>query len=171
MIASILSTATSIGTAGTGGAGGMVPTASAPSVDAFSRSMEHHSGGRLAATDGAQAAAVQPPPAGADAAKPVPGVPPAVDAQAQSRARDALELNGTGAHGGGDAILQGLQKLRGVFDRRESIVTRLMGSSVVDTRTLMAMQMEVAQFSLLVDVTSKLTGKSTQAFDTLMKGQ
>jgi type III secretion system YscI/HrpB-like protein len=37
--------------------------------------------------------------------------------------------------------------------------------------TLLAVQMEVVNFSMLVDVTSKLTGKSTQAFDTLLKGQ
>jgi type III secretion system YscI/HrpB-like protein len=31
--------------------------------------------------------------------------------------------------------------------------------------------MEVANFTLLVDISSKLTGKTTQALDTLMKGQ
>jgi hypothetical protein len=31
--------------------------------------------------------------------------------------------------------------------------------------------MEMVNYSLLVDTTSKLTGKSTQSFDSLMKGQ
>lgn len=167
MIASVLSTTTSLASAGTGGTSLAAP---ARSVDAFSRSMEREKAGQLAANGQApaQATAVQTLPTGAE---PVAKVPPAAQAEAQSRARDALGLNGAARGGGGDAILHGLQKLRGVFDRRESMVTRLMASNVADTKTLMAMQMEVAQFSLLVDVASKLTGKSTQAFDTLMKGQ
>jgi type III secretion system YscI/HrpB-like protein len=46
-----------------------------------------------------------------------------------------------------------------------------MGRSSQDASMLMSMQMEVVNYTLMVDVTSKLTGKSTQSFDTLMKGQ
>ena len=46
-----------------------------------------------------------------------------------------------------------------------------MKSNVVDTNALLAMQMEVAQYTILVDVSSKLTGKAAQSLDTLMKGQ
>ncbi|MBC8130274.1 MAG: type III secretion system inner rod subunit SctI, partial [Rhizobiaceae bacterium] len=71
----------------------------------------------------------------------------------------------------GDSILDGIQRLRGVFDAREARIADLMDGRTMDAGTLMAMQMEVANFTLLVDITSKLTGKSTQALDTLMKGQ
>lgn len=71
----------------------------------------------------------------------------------------------------GDAIIEGMQKLRGVFDDQTGRLASLTNSKNLDIASLMTMQMEVVRFSLLVEVTSKLTGKSTQAFDTLMKGQ
>ncbi|WP_181705354.1 type III secretion system inner rod subunit SctI [Chthonobacter rhizosphaerae] len=71
----------------------------------------------------------------------------------------------------GDLILDGLSRLRGVFDRGNDRLAELSGSPVTDIQTLYDMQVEMTNFTLLVDVTSKLTGKSTQAFDTLMKGQ
>lgn len=163
MLASILSVGASVGSAGTAAANAAAP---AKSVEAFSRSMERHSTPQVAAN---QPAAGQPAPASNDAVPAVPASSPAVDTQAQSRAREALELTGPSNHG--DAILGGLQRLRGIFDKQEGIVSRLMSGSAANTGTMLAMQMEVANFSLLVEVTSKLTGKSTQAFDTLMKGQ
>jgi type III secretion system YscI/HrpB-like protein len=97
------------------------------------------------------------------------------DLDAQERARRGLgleEVQGEAVKSQpGDMILDGLQKLRGVFDARESRVAELMNRSTLDAGTLMAVQMEVANFTLLVDISSKLTGKSTQALDTLMKGQ
>lgn len=97
------------------------------------------------------------------------------DLDAQERARRGLGLEGaqneTIKSEPGDMILDGLQKLRGVFDARESRVAELMNRSTVDAGTLMAVQMEMTNFTLLVDISSKLTGKSTQALDTLMKGQ
>ena len=42
---------------------------------------------------------------------------------------------------------------------------------ITDMKTLLAVQMETVNYSVLVDVTSKLTGKSTQAFESLLKGQ
>jgi type III secretion system YscI/HrpB-like protein len=98
-----------------------------------------------------------------------------VDASTPSeRARRALELEGVkdpAKASGGDLILDGLQKLRGTFDARQTKVSALLNSSAADATTLLAMQVEVANYTLMVDVTSKLTGKSTQSFDTLMKGQ
>jgi type III secretion system YscI/HrpB-like protein len=90
------------------------------------------------------------------------------------RTRRALDVDGVKdapRPSGGDLILDGLQKLRGAFDSRHSSVSKLMGSSALDASMLMSMQMEVVNYTLMVDVTSKLTGKSTQSFDTLMKGQ
>lgn len=72
---------------------------------------------------------------------------------------------------GGDVILDGLQQLRTAFDVREERIAGLMSSTSVNANTLMAMQVEAANFTLLTDVASKLAGKSTQAIDTLMKGQ
>jgi len=96
----------------------------------------------------------------------------AVDSR--ERARRALELDGVKEPvkpSGGDLILDGLQKLRGVFDARHARVNGVMDGASIDVSTMLAMQVEVVNYTLLVDVTSKLTGKSTQSFDTLMKGQ
>ena len=97
------------------------------------------------------------------------------DLDAQQRARRGLGLEGAESEAvksePGDMILDGLQKLRGVFDARETRAAELMNRSTLDAGTLMAVQMEVANFTLLVDISSKLTGKSAQALDTLMKGQ
>jgi len=107
-------------------------------------------------------------------AAPVQGPATADAADARDRARRALDLDagkGSTSPAGGDLILDGLQKLRGAFDARQGKVAKLADGAPIDTNTLLAMQVEVVNYTLLVDVTSKLTGKSTQAFDTLMKGQ
>jgi type III secretion system YscI/HrpB-like protein len=94
--------------------------------------------------------------------------------QAGERARRALELEPvreSGRTAAGDLILDGLQKLRGTFDSRQAKVSELMRTTGTDASMLLAMQVEVVNYTLMVDVTSKLTGKSTQSFDTLMKGQ
>ena len=99
---------------------------------------------------------------------------PAEAADGRDRVRRALELDGAEAKpkaSGGDTILDGLQRLRGTFDARQARVAEVMNGPGVDAHSLLAMQVEVVNFTMLVDVTSKLTGKSTQAFDTLMKGQ
>jgi type III secretion system YscI/HrpB-like protein len=92
----------------------------------------------------------------------------------QERTRRALQLdapNATQSKPSGDSILDGLQKLRGVFDAQQARINQVISQPVTNVNTLIAAQMEVVNFSMLVDVTSKLTGKSTQAFDTLLKGQ
>jgi type III secretion system YscI/HrpB-like protein len=94
---------------------------------------------------------------------------------AQERARRALGLDApaqvTRPAPAGDTILDGLQKLRGVFDAQQARINQALSQPMTSVNTLLAVQMEVVNFSMLVDVTSKLTGKSTQAFDTLLKGQ
>lgn len=92
--------------------------------------------------------------------------------EARERARRALGLDAPAAAAppAGDAIIEGMQKLRGVFDGQVGRINSISGSKNLDIGSLMSMQMELVRFSLLVEVTSKLTGKSTQAFDTLMKG-
>ena len=71
----------------------------------------------------------------------------------------------------GDLILGGLKKLRGMFDAQNTSITEMINRPMGDSKSLLAMQVEVVKYSLLIDVASKLTGKSTQSFDTLMKGQ
>lgn len=135
--------------------------------------------GRIDAFENAlmrQSAAAQPDPVqvaqATPSASPVQNATPA--SGADERARLGLGLEGvdqTASKGAGDMILEGLEKLRGTFDAREARINALMSSSVVDANTMMAMQMEATNFSVLVDVSSKLTGKTTQTLDTLMKGQ
>lgn len=120
---------------------------------------------------GPAASPVSPVPAAqAQPAQPVAATGFENDAASRERVRRSLELNGTQSSDG-DAILGGLQRLRGFFDARHTRIGEIMNSNTVDTNALLAMQMEVAQYSLLVDVSSKLTGKTTQSLDTLMKGQ
>jgi type III secretion system YscI/HrpB-like protein len=95
-------------------------------------------------------------------------------ADAQERARRGLNLDP--AHAApkpahGESILNGLQNMRGVFGAQEARMNDIISRPAADTNTLMAMQVEVTKFSVLVDVTSKLVGKSTQAFESLLKGQ
>jgi hypothetical protein len=102
------------------------------------------------------------------------GVGATNDASAEQRARRALQLDsGTPADqsGSGDVILDGLQKLRGAFDAQQSRLSAMISEPATDINTLFAVQFELTNYSMLVDMTSKLTGKSTQAFDTLLKGQ
>lgn len=92
----------------------------------------------------------------------------------QVRARRALDLDGAKATSlptAGDAILGGMQKIRGIFDVREHQISRVQTSNLVDTQTLIEMQKEVVQYTMLLDITSKLTGKASQVVDQLMKGQ
>ncbi len=137
---------------GTEAATGLVPAVSPERVAAFEATLARN------ATEAA--GAVAPPAAG--------------DPAALERARQGLGLDAAGAaddRTGGDVILDGLSHLRGIFDTREARVSDLMGRSTLDAGSMMAIQMELVNFTLLVDMTSKLTGKSTQVFDTLMKGQ
>lgn len=92
----------------------------------------------------------------------------------QARARQALELGvapDTSRTETGDAILGGMQKLRGAFDASFSRIGDISRSNLSGVETVIEMQREVVHYSLLIDVTSKLVGKATQAADQLMKGQ
>lgn len=71
----------------------------------------------------------------------------------------------------GDAILDGLSHLRSTFDSHTSRINDISTGVMKGEGQLLAIQVEIIKYSLLIDVTSKLTGKSTQTFDTLMKGQ
>ncbi len=71
----------------------------------------------------------------------------------------------------GQGILDGLSNLRGVFDNQEAAITGISSTSLSNSTQLINLQLEVVKYSMLMDVTSKLTGKATQSFDTLMKGQ
>lgn len=104
------------------------------------------------------------------------GGPAAAERQ---RTIDALGLDRTVVGEGvrtGDSILGGLSRLRGVFDAQEArigevVAGRGVSPTAAATEVLFAAQFEMVQYTMLVDVTSKLTGKATQSFDTLMKGQ
>jgi type III secretion system YscI/HrpB-like protein len=99
---------------------------------------------------------------------------PADAANAANRAVMGLELDGEAddTAGTGTAILEGLGKLRGVFDSQlDGVAQRSTVTNPYDSIGMMQLQAELFEFSLVVDVTSKLAGKSTQALDSLMKGQ
>ena len=98
------------------------------------------------------------PPAGA----------PAVDPAAQ--APDGPPAVG----GGGDAILQGLNRMRndmgGSIDRINHLVQSLNGQAL-PAQDLLKIQLEVQQLTLQQELMGKVAGKATQNLDTLVKVQ
>ena len=92
---------------------------------------------------------------------------------ARDRAVEGLGLPGEPESevGAGQSILDGLERLRGLFDGQIGDVNSRIENARFDAGDLMRVQAEVVTFSVMVDVSSKLAGKSTQAMDTLMKGQ
>lgn len=92
-------------------------------------------------------------------------------AVASDRAQPVQAGMDEGAGNDGDAILSGLEHLRNVFNAQEANISHLMSGSAVDVNTMLALQMEMTNYSMLIDMTSKLATKSAQALDTLMKGQ
>lgn len=142
----------------------------------------------VAATAPTQVAQLQPlrpalqvqsttPAASTPSAASATSAPAPTAADAKDRARRALDLAPvkeaapSAATADGDRILDGLTRLRGVFDNQLGRLNNAMGQSVNDTESMIGLQVEVVNFSMLVDVASKLTGKTTGALETLMKGQ
>lgn len=145
----------------------VAPTSSTERLAAFEDAMARQS---------AQPDAVVRPPVPTGVAEPEPVAPVSgvaeagrTDALDRARAGFGLEQGAPGA--GGDMILEGMQKLRGVFDASQGRVGDILSKGGTDASSLMQMQLELTNFTLLVDLSSKLTGKTTQVFDTLMKGQ
>lgn len=93
------------------------------------------------------------------------------DVASRERVRRSLGLEGAPTPTAGDTILGGLTKLRSVFDARQTHLNDIMSSSAANTQVMFDMQMEMAQYTVMVDVSSKLTGKASSTLDTLMKGQ
>jgi Type III secretion basal body protein I, YscI, HrpB, PscI len=158
--------------------------ASDASVGGFLQAMER--AGAVAPAEAASPKVV----AAADAAPPAKAVPPVgapppaevagpasrgVEETSDSklRARRALGLDAPAAVGApatGEAILEGLKKLRGVFqDANLRLNAALSSSDGFDPQALMATQLEMINWSLLVEVASKMEGKSTQALNDLLK--
>jgi type III secretion system YscI/HrpB-like protein len=71
----------------------------------------------------------------------------------------------------GDAILSGLKKLQGVFADREQQLNQTIESPSLSAQSLMRIQMDMVQYTLMIDVASKVSGKLTQSVDSLVKGQ
>ncbi len=76
----------------------------------------------------------------------------------------------------GQGIIDGLSRLRGVFDAQEQAITSVAptfaeGGRVFKSSELINLQLEVFNYTLLADVSAKLAGKTTATVDTLMKGQ
>ena len=71
----------------------------------------------------------------------------------------------------GDAILSGLKKLQGVFSDRQRELNDTIESPSLSAQSLMRIQMDMVQYTLMIDVASKVSGKLTQSVDSLVKGQ
>ncbi|KZK76703.1 Type III secretion needle MxiH like protein [Pseudovibrio sp. W64] len=67
-------------------------------------------------------------------------------------------------------VIDGLAKVRGVFAETSSNINAISeGGKLSHFDKLINMQIEVANYSLLVDVSSKIAGKTTQGLDALMR--
>lgn len=96
--------------------------------------------------------------------------PTNIDTEEQvQRAQQTNSLKSARAPTIGDAVLAGLQKLRGTFTAHE-VQLHTIASQPISTETMYAMQKEIHKLTLLTDVTSKLTNKAISTIDTLMKG-
>ena len=71
----------------------------------------------------------------------------------------------------GDAILSGLKKLQGVFSNRQRELNETIEAPNLSAQSLMRIQMDMVQYTLMIDVASKVSGKLTQSVDSLVKGQ
>lgn len=106
-----------------------------------------------------------------------PGTPPVGDAAATAemdarlRAAEGLGLATGEDVGPGNSILNGLEQLRTVFDSQIGSVNGKLQGTTLDANAMMALQADLVEYSVLVDVSSKLAGKVTTAIDSLMKGQ
>ncbi|WP_417277774.1 hypothetical protein [Celeribacter sp.] len=90
---------------------------------------------------------------------------------ADTRAASGLGVVGAAEGAPGQTILSGLERLRGAFDGKIGSVGARMENTEMSVQAMVSLQAEVVEYSVLVDVSSKLAGKSTQAMDSLMKGQ
>lgn len=145
-------------------------------VNGFTQVAQANPSAAVPASPTATSVPVQPSSQTASAPQTVAEVKdPTAPAGAQDRARRALDLapakEATPATGDGDRILDGLTRLRGVFDTQQGRLINAMNQPVMDANSMIGLQVEVINFSMLVDVASKLTGKTTGALETLMKGQ
>lgn len=132
---------------------------------------------RLAQADPAQpvpgttATDVTPPLVSAPGTPPVGDVGATAELDARLRAAEGLGLASDESVGPGNSILNGLEQLRSVFDSQYGSVNGKLQGTTLDANAMMALQADLVEYAVLVDVSSKLAGKVTTAIDSLMKGQ
>ena len=102
---------------------------------------------------------------------PVAEAAPGAEVDSRLRAAEGLGLGNETPELPGNAILSGLEQLRGVFDSQYNSVASKLEGTTMDVTTMMQLQADIVQYSVLVDVSSKLAGKVTTSIDSLMKGQ
>ena len=122
-------------------------------------------------TPGATATDLVPPLLSAPGTPPVAGVDATDATDARLRAAEGLGLAGSEPVGPGNSILNGLEQLRSTFDGQYGSIGSKLQGTTLDTAAMMALQADIVEYSVLVDVSSKLAGKVTTAIDSLMKGQ
>lgn len=106
-----------------------------------------------------------------DGTPPVASVTETAEMDARLRAAEGLGLASGDDVGPGNSILNGLEQLRSVFDSQYGTVNSHLQGTTLDANAMMALQADLVEYSVLVDVSSKLAGKVTTAIDSLMKGQ
>jgi type III secretion system YscI/HrpB-like protein len=118
-----------------------------------------------------QAMAAAQPPGGVEAMGPAANGPEASGPEASGPAGGPAEAAPAGAPSGpGDAILQGLDKMRSSFGESMQRIGDVLGKDQVSAQDLMRAQMELHSMSLQNDLMGKVGGKATQSIDQLMKG-
>jgi hypothetical protein len=90
--------------------------------------------------------------------------------QPPSDAENAAQAGAATGGAPGDKILGGVLGIKASIDARLDHIASVSDGSSVTTEKLFALQKEIAEFGLLLDVGSKIVGKSTQTVDTLLKG-
>ncbi len=95
---------------------------------------------------------------------------PSKVAAVQSTNAGASVASATIGRGDSNFLIDGLTKVRGVFNETNGkIATLSAGGDVSQVDRLINMQIQVANYALLVDVSSKIAGKTVQGLDALMR--
>ena len=129
-------------------------------IRALDEALENARTSNMATTAPVQIAQLANPAIATDATAPV------------AQIRDVIAPNAaTEQSRPGDAILSGLGRIQSVFAQQEAGLAATMESTNVSVGSMLQLQMNMVQYSVLIDVASKITGKLTQSVDSLVKGQ
>ncbi len=127
---------------------------------------------KQAADQGLEKSAAQTSPAEGDVARFQEGLRAGDQPTPEAANVSSVQTTGPSSPGGlGDAILQGLDKMRHGRAQQMENISALADKDNMTTKDMFKLQFELAQLTLQQDLTVKAADKSNQAVQTLFKNQ